>query len=169
MIKTILLILSLVFSGCATQLSFSRILQIDLDQCELKETVKDYNSTEMLLQYYNCNGSDIATLTKRAPWYNTFKGKNNVIDGVNYEKYYSYLLDGYNFDEDTSQKIWKVDEEVFKSVDYLEGYPNFYNRKKFKINRKDNIDDDLHECWVYFLPDKLGSEYISSVAGGTWI
>jgi len=66
-------------------------------------------------------------------------------------------------------EIWKVDEEIFKSVDYLEGYPNFYNRKKFKINRKDNIDDDVHECWVYFLPDKLGSEYISSVAGGTWI
>ena len=112
MIKIILLILSLVFSGCASQLSFNKVSQIDLNQCELKETTKDYKSTGMLLQYYICDGSSIATLTKKAPWYNTFKGKNNVIGGVNYEKYYSYLLDGYNFDEDTSQKIWKVDEET---------------------------------------------------------
>ena len=112
MIKTILLILSLVFSGCASQLSLSRISQIDLSQCGLKEIIVNYNSTGMILQYYNCDGSSIATLTNRAPWYNTFKGKNNVIDGVNYEKYYSYLLDEYNFDEDTSQKIWKVDEET---------------------------------------------------------
>ena len=112
MIKTILLILSLVFSGCATQLSFSRISQVDLDQCELKETVKDYNSTGMLLQYYSCDGSDIATLTKRAPWYNTFAGQDNMIGGINYQKYPSFLLDGYNFDEDIAQKTWKLNEET---------------------------------------------------------
>ena len=51
--KTILLILSLVFLGCASQLSFNRISQIDLDQCELKETVKDYNQKSELEEFRN--------------------------------------------------------------------------------------------------------------------
>ena len=112
MMKIILLILALVFSGCATQLSFNRISQIDLSQCELKEIIVDYNSAGMLLQYYSCGGSDIATLTKRAPWYNTFAGQDNMIDGINYQKYPSFILDGYNWDEDTSERIWKIDEET---------------------------------------------------------
>ena len=109
MIKTILLILSLVFSGCASQLSLSRISQIDLNQCELKETWENYNSTGMILQYYNCDGSNIATLTERAgPW----SKSENMIGGINYKKYPSFILDGYNWDEDTSERIWKIDEET---------------------------------------------------------
>ena len=112
MIKTILLILSLVFSGCASQLSLSRISKTDLSQCGIAEIIVNYNSTGMILQYYNCDGSSIATLTKRAPWYNTFAGQDNMIDGINYQKYPSFLLDGYNFDEDTAQKTWKLNEET---------------------------------------------------------
>ena len=113
MIKTILLILSLVFSGCASQLSLSRISQIDLSQCELKETWENYNSTGMLLQYYNCDGSSIATLTEQV---GTWSKSENIIKGVGYKKYPSFILDGYNWDEDTSERIWKIDEETGEAI-----------------------------------------------------
>ena len=113
MIKTILLILSLVFSGCASQLSLSRISKIDIDQCELKETWENYNSTGMILQYYDCDGSGIATLTEQAGMWSK---SENVIDGINYKKYPSFILDVYNFDEDTSERIWKTDEETGEAI-----------------------------------------------------
>ena len=115
--KIILLILSLVFSGCASQLSLSRISQIDLSQCELNETWENYNSTGMLLQYYNCNGSSIATLTERAV---AWSKSENIIKGINYKKYPSYILDGYNWDEDTSERIWKTDEETGEAIYEIE-------------------------------------------------
>jgi len=108
MIKTILLILSLVFSGCASQLSLSRISQIDINQCELKETWENYNSTGMLLQYYECDGSNIATLTRRAPMWSK---SNNMIGGINYQKYPLFLLDGYSWEADTAKTTWKLNEE----------------------------------------------------------
>ena len=113
MIKTILLILSLVFSGCASQLSLSRISKTDLSQCELNETWENYNSTGMLLQYYNCNGSSIATLTEQV---GAWSKSENIIGGIGYKKYPSFILDGYNFDEDTSERIWKTDEETGEAI-----------------------------------------------------
>ena len=111
--KTILLILSLVFLGCASQLSLSRISQIDLSQCGLKEIIVNYNSTGMILQYYNCDGSSIATLTERAgPW----SKSENIIKGIGYKKYPSFILDGYNWDDDTSERIWKTDEETGEAI-----------------------------------------------------
>ena len=113
MIKTILLILSLVFSGCASQLSLSRISQIDLSQCGIVEIIVNYNSTGMILQYYNCDGSNIATLTERV---GAWSKSENIIKGVCYKKYPSFILDGYNWDEDTSKRIWKIDEETGEAI-----------------------------------------------------
>ena len=105
--KTILLILSLVL-GCSSMLSLSRISKIDIDQCELKETWENYNSTGMLLQYYECDGSNIATLTRRAPMWSK---SNNMIGGINYQKYPLFLLDGYSWEADTAKTTWKLNEE----------------------------------------------------------
>ena len=105
--KTILLILSLVL-GCSSMLSLSRISKIDIDQCELKETWENYNSTGMLLRYYECDGSNIATLTRRAPMWSK---SNNMIGGINYQKYPLFLLDGYSWEADTAKTTWKLNEE----------------------------------------------------------
>tara|TARA_Y100000034_G_scaffold90124_1_gene108539 strand:+ start:64 stop:429 length:366 start_codon:yes stop_codon:yes gene_type:complete len=107
--KTILLMLSLVFLGCSSWLSLSRISNTDLSQCGLKEVIVNYNSTGMILQYYNCDGSNIATLTERA---GAWSKSENIIKGIGYKKYPSFILDGYNFDEDISERIWKTDEET---------------------------------------------------------
>ena len=105
--KIILLMLSLVL-GCSSMLSLSRISKIDIDQCELKETWEDYNSTGMLLQYYECDGSNIATLTRRASMWSK---SNNMIGGINYQKYPLFLLDGYSWEADTAKITWKLNEE----------------------------------------------------------
>ncbi len=105
--KIILLMLSLVL-GCSSMLSLSRISKIDIDQCELKETWENYNSTGMLLQYYECDGSNIATLTRRAPMWSK---SNNMIGGINYQKYPLFLLDGYSWEADTAKITWKLNEE----------------------------------------------------------
>ena len=109
MIKTILLMISLVFSGCASQIALSKISQIDINQCELKETWENYNSTGMILYYYDCGGLGIATITEQAGMWSK---SENMIGGINYKKYPSFILEGYNWDEDTSERIWKTDEET---------------------------------------------------------
>ena len=43
-----------------------------------------------------------------------------MIRGIGYKKYPSFILDGYNFDEDTSERIWKVDEETGKAIYEIE-------------------------------------------------
>ena len=67
----------------------------------------------MILQYYNCDGSNIATLTERV---GAWSKSENIIGGINYKKYPSFILDGYNFDEDTSERIWKIDEETGEAI-----------------------------------------------------
>ena len=115
--KIILLMLSLVL-GCSSMLSLSRISKIDIDQCELKETWENYNSTGMLLQYYECDGSNIATLTRRAPMWSK---SNNMIGGINYQKYPLFLLDGYSWEADTARTTWKLNEES-NSMEEVEIY-----------------------------------------------
>jgi len=62
-------------------------------------------------------------------------------------------------------EIWSVDDEAFKNVDYLEGYPTFYKREQFTIL---DSADKTHTCWVYFIPDELSSRELRSVDKGTW-
>lgn len=42
-------------------------------------------------------------------------------------------------------EVWEVDSETMKTLDHIEGYPNFYNRKK--------IDTTIGEAWIYFIED----------------
>lgn len=55
------------------------------------------------------------------------------------------VKDRYNI---VSGELYKVDEETFKRLDRLEGWPNFYDRVQIRL---DNNED---WAWVYFL--KLG-------------
>jgi len=56
-----------------------------------------------------------------------------------------------------SGEVYSVDEDTFKRLDILEGYPSFYNRTK--------IDTTHGEAWVYFLDDREG---ITVVESGEW-
>ena len=72
---------------------------------------------------------------------------------------------GKNSPQEIIGEIWSVDDESFKNVDYLEGYPSFYDREQFIIL---DSADKAHTCWVYFIPDELSSRELRSVDKGTW-
>ena len=63
-------------------------------------------STQLILYPQNYKGYS-ATTTGATEY---------VVDGINYKKYPSFILDGYNWDEDTSERIWKTDEETGESI-----------------------------------------------------
>jgi len=56
-------------------------------------------------------------------------------------------------------EIFDIDDEAFRGIDYLESYPNFYNRRK--------VDTSFGEAWIYFLEE---SEYnsLECIESGNW-
>lgn len=42
-------------------------------------------------------------------------------------------------------EVFEIDEEAFRSVDGLEGYPHFYNRQEIKTK--------FGKAWIYYLSD----------------
>jgi gamma-glutamylcyclotransferase (GGCT)/AIG2-like uncharacterized protein YtfP len=63
-------------------------------------------------------------------------------------------------------EIWDVDPEAFKNVEYLEGYPTFYDRERLSIKDSENNE---HHCFVYYIPDELSAKELKSVDEGTWL
>ena len=57
-------------------------------------------------------------------------------------------------------EVFEIDEEAFRSVDGLEGYPRFYNRKE--------IDTSFGKAWIYYLEDADNYKGSASVPNGDW-
>jgi gamma-glutamylcyclotransferase (GGCT)/AIG2-like uncharacterized protein YtfP len=68
--------------------------------------------------------------------------------------------------QEINGEIWNIDKTAFENVEHLEGYPSFYDRDKVIV--KDSQGNE-HECFVYFIPDELGSRELKSVETGTWL
>jgi len=68
--------------------------------------------------------------------------------------------------QDITGEIWEVDDATFKNVDYLEGYPTFYDRDKHMVL---DSEGNKHKCWTYFLPDRDNTDQLKSVQGGVWL
>lgn len=64
------------------------------------------------------------------------------------------LSDGENI---IHGEVWEVSDEVFQSLDYLEGYPRFYNRKE--------VETEFGQAWVYFCNNAQDDPIIES---GNW-
>jgi len=54
-------------------------------------------------------------------------------------------------------EVWEIDDKTFQRLDYLEGFPNFYNRTL--------VDTKFGEAWVYIHNEEPNGEYIPS---GNW-
>lgn len=50
-------------------------------------------------------------------------------------------------------EVYAVGEQTFKSLDRLEGYPDFYDREQVGVTLDNG---DTHEAWVYFLHNERG-------------
>ncbi len=49
-------------------------------------------------------------------------------------------------DKKVKVEVYEVDNNTFKNLDRLEGYPNFYNRKEPILENND-------KAWIYFLDE----------------
>ena len=92
--------------------------------------------------------------------------KSNNFRMVSMGSFPALIQAGNNTPQEINGEIWDVDDDVFKNVDYLEGYPTFYNRDKYIIlDSKDNE----HTCWTYFLPEDKHTDQLKNVQGGLWL
>lgn len=50
-------------------------------------------------------------------------------------------------------EVYKVDKQTLKSLDSLEGHPEWYKRKEIKVVFMENQEKDLKEitAWIYFM------------------
>ena len=61
-------------------------------------------------------------------------------------------------DTDITIEVYEVDEETFQNLDWLEGYPSFYNRTE--------VETLYGTAWVYYLQ---GDKYSNvAVPSGDW-
>jgi gamma-glutamylcyclotransferase (GGCT)/AIG2-like uncharacterized protein YtfP len=91
--------------------------------------------------------------------------KSNNFRMVSMGSFPALIQAGNNTPQEINGEIWDVDDESFKNVDYLEGYPSFYEREQFTIL---DSADKKHTCWAYFIPDELSTKELTSVDNGTW-
>ena len=57
-------------------------------------------------------------------------------------------------------EVYKVDDDTFKRLDRLEGYPHFYNRKL--------VETSFGEAWIYYLSSPREYTGINVVESGNW-
>ena len=93
-------------------------------------------------------------------------GKGNGYRMVSLGAFPALIPASYDQSQVIHGEIWDIDEEQFKNVEYLEGYPTFYDRER--LNVKDSQNND-HHCFVYYIPDELSSRELKSVETGTWL
>lgn len=64
-------------------------------------------------------------------------------------------------------ELFRVSEDVFKDLDALEGYPEFYNRKVVEISNITGGHTQLAkaEAWMYFNAEPLSETVVES---GVW-
>lgn len=54
-------------------------------------------------------------------------------------------------------EVWEIDEATFQRLDWLEGYPDFYNREP--------VETPFGIAWVYICEQARGK---SPIKGGDW-
>jgi gamma-glutamylaminecyclotransferase len=54
-------------------------------------------------------------------------------------------------------EVYEIDEQTLQSLDWLEGYPSYYDRQI--------INTEFGEAWIYFIDNRLVGNYIES---GDW-
>jgi gamma-glutamylcyclotransferase (GGCT)/AIG2-like uncharacterized protein YtfP len=46
---------------------------------------------------------------------------------------------------ETQGQLIEVDDDAFRRIDRIEGFPTYYTRFKVKVE----CDEEIEECWVY--------------------
>ena len=62
-----------------------------------------------------------------------------------------------------SGEVYLIDDTVFKKLDYLEGYPDFYNRKRIIVKGKSDLEMSV---WIYYLDKSFLDNPV--ISDGIW-
>ena len=54
-------------------------------------------------------------------------------------------------------EVWKVSQDTFETLDQIEGYPNFYNRRQ--------VDTTHGKAWMYYIPNVNEYEGVEQIKG----
>jgi gamma-glutamylcyclotransferase (GGCT)/AIG2-like uncharacterized protein YtfP len=54
-------------------------------------------------------------------------------------------------------EVWEVDDETFRQLDRIEGYPEFYSRQQ--------IDTTQGKAWMYYIPDIAEYDSVYQIKG----
>ena len=57
-------------------------------------------------------------------------------------------------------ELYKVDDDTFQRLDYLEGYPSFYNRSQIYLPEG--------PAWIYWLTDEEYYQHYPEIESGDW-
>ena len=77
------------------------------------------------------------------------------------------LLPGLHTDNKITCELYRVTDTTFQSLDYLEGYPSFYNRTLIEVG----IDDETEryvDAWIYYLEDEEYYQHYPEIESGDW-
>uniref|UniRef100_A0A0B6YU60 Gamma-glutamylcyclotransferase family protein n=1 Tax=Arion vulgaris TaxID=1028688 RepID=A0A0B6YU60_9EUPU len=81
--------------------------------------------------------------------------KYPMIVGSQYAIPFLLFIEGKG--ENVEGEVYEIDDDKFAALDYLEAYPDLYNRHKIGIamthdeHRNPVNPGEIRECWVYFL------------------
>ena len=64
-------------------------------------------------------------------------------------------------DDSIKGEVYEVDDDTFRSLDFLEGYPSFYTRKQVEVH-----DGTL--AWMYILAKPEQYDDCEQVVDGVW-
>jgi gamma-glutamylaminecyclotransferase len=65
-------------------------------------------------------------------------------------------------------EVYLVDSYVFEDLDYLEGYPKFYNRDKVNLIPIQTTDIKIDKAWMYFIEDEESLSSYKKIDSGVW-
>lgn len=103
-----------------------------------------WHSMKKLYYFGYGMNTNIASMADRCP--NAYSlGKINL---PNHRLRFSIYADIVEDPHSTIQgALWEITDRCLTSLDLLEGYPNYYDRKIVTLER----DDQIYDCWVYFM------------------
>ena len=64
-------------------------------------------------------------------------------------------------DHDIMCELYEVDDLTFERLDYLEGYPSFYNRQLINAGT-------AAPAWIYYLTDEEYYQHYPEIESGDW-
>lgn len=94
----------------------------------------------------------------------TFTDKHTMVSFGYYPALIPHLEEGKETEGNSIiVEVYKVNENTFRNLDTLEGYPSFYDRKQV------TLDNGMEDVWIYFIDNPNYLTIHPIVSNGDWL